>query len=174
MSESGQNGKTDFILCLKPEPSAPMDEAIPIGKAGIYSGRPSNEIGFLVARPHWRKGMAREALTALLDYLFTLERTAGNDGNGEQISGSGTDDNEASSFTRLEENELDSPCAYPSITADADPRNGASVGILESMGFVKSGFAEKTYRIGDEWVDSDYLRLTRDEWLQKRALATSK
>jgi len=54
------NGLTDFIICLK------ADE-IPIGKMGIWQG---HEIGFLLAREQWGKGIAREALQALLPYYY--------------------------------------------------------------------------------------------------------
>jgi [ribosomal protein S5]-alanine N-acetyltransferase len=60
MSKSPQNGVTDFIICLKPD-------LTPIGKIGVWQDQ---EIGFLVSRKHWRKGLAKEALDAILPYLF--------------------------------------------------------------------------------------------------------
>lgn len=51
------------------------------------------------------------------------------------------------------------------ITADTDPRNVASIGLLKKVGFEVFDFKEKTYEIGGVWVDSVYLRLTREEWL---------
>lgn len=47
------------------------------------------------------------------------------------------------------------------IEADVDPRNAGSLRLLERLGFVKSGFAERTWLIGDEWCDSVYLTLER-------------
>ena len=47
------------------------------------------------------------------------------------------------------------------ITADVDPRNAASLTLLERLGFKETGHAERTAKIGDEWVDSVYLALPR-------------
>ena len=55
------------------------------------------------------------------------------------------------------------------ITADIDPRNRRSISVLESMGFVKVGFKEKTWEVGGEWVDSVYYSLTKESWEQKQA-----
>jgi [ribosomal protein S5]-alanine N-acetyltransferase len=49
----------------------------------------------------------------------------------------------------------------PSLIADVDPRNAASLGLLGRLGFVETGRAEHTYRIGEEWCDSIYLTLFR-------------
>ena len=46
-----------------------------------------------------------------------------------------------------------------SITADVDPRNVRAVRFLERLGFVKTGEAARTYRIGARWTDSVYLEL---------------
>lgn len=46
-----------------------------------------------------------------------------------------------------------------SITADVDPRNARAVRFLEKFGFVKTGEAKRTYKIGDLWTDSVYLEL---------------
>jgi RimJ/RimL family protein N-acetyltransferase len=45
------------------------------------------------------------------------------------------------------------------LTADTDPRNEASIRLLEKHGFHEVGRAERTWRVGDEWVDSVYFRL---------------
>ena len=50
---------------------------------------------------------------------------------------------------------------YPQLTAEADPRNAASVGILESLGFRQTGEARHTFCINGEWSDSVYFALTR-------------
>ncbi len=50
---------------------------------------------------------------------------------------------------------------WPHITADADPRNLASVGILNSLGFRVSGFAKDTFCVGREWSDSVFLSCPR-------------
>ena len=47
------------------------------------------------------------------------------------------------------------------LTADVDPRNTASLKLLERLGFSVTGTAEKTFLLGEEWCDSIYLRLAR-------------
>lgn len=51
--------------------------------------------------------------------------------------------------------------AIDHLTADVDPRNQASLHLLEKLGFVVTGHAERTFRLGDEWCDSVYLALPR-------------
>ena len=48
-----------------------------------------------------------------------------------------------------------------SLTADADPRNEASVGLLKSLGFVETGRAKNTFCIEGVWSDSVYFELKR-------------
>lgn len=50
------------------------------------------------------------------------------------------------------------------VTADTDPRNAASIALLQKLGFVIYDFKERTWKVGEEWVDSTYLKLTREEW----------
>lgn len=45
------------------------------------------------------------------------------------------------------------------LTADVDPRNEASLRLLERQGFVETGRAQRTWLVGDEWCDSVYLEL---------------
>lgn len=45
------------------------------------------------------------------------------------------------------------------LTADTDPRNTASVRLLQRQGFVETGRASRTWLIGGEWFDSIYWRL---------------
>lgn len=52
--------------------------------------------------------------------------------------------------------------AVDAITADVDPRNQASLGLLGKLGFVETGRKQATWLIGDEWCDSVYLELRRD------------
>ena len=47
------------------------------------------------------------------------------------------------------------------IVADVDPRNHASLHLLDALGFAETGRAAATIRIGDELCDSVYLRLAR-------------
>jgi RimJ/RimL family protein N-acetyltransferase len=46
------------------------------------------------------------------------------------------------------------------ILADVDPRNEPCRRLLIRMGFVQTGHAEHTLKVGDEWVDSIYFELT--------------
>lgn len=47
------------------------------------------------------------------------------------------------------------------LKADVDPRNDASRKLLERLGFVQTGFAERTFQINGVWADSIYLELQR-------------
>lgn len=47
------------------------------------------------------------------------------------------------------------------LVADVDPRNAASLKVLDRLGFAETGRARNTFLLGDEWCDSVYLRLER-------------
>lgn len=47
------------------------------------------------------------------------------------------------------------------LTADADPLNAASVGLLTSLGFVETHRAKNTFCINGVWADSVYFKLDR-------------
>lgn len=111
------NGVSDFIICLKPDDK-------PIGKIGVWS---DDEIGFLLDRRCWHKGLAKEALHAIIPQLFDARK-------------------------------------LESITADIDPRNEASIGILKKVGFEVERLEKNTMQVGEDWVDSLYLRLTKERW----------
>lgn len=51
--------------------------------------------------------------------------------------------------------------AATELLADVDPRNIASLRVLDRLGFVETGRAERTFLLGDEWCDSVYLALPR-------------
>ncbi len=51
----------------------------------------------------------------------------------------------------------------PALRADVDPRNTASIRLLEKIGFTVTGRAERTWKIGEEYCDSVYLTLSRPE-----------
>jgi ribosomal-protein-alanine N-acetyltransferase len=51
--------------------------------------------------------------------------------------------------------------AMAAIVADVDPRNERSLALLRHFGFIETGRAERTFQVGDEWVDSVYLSLAR-------------
>lgn len=48
-----------------------------------------------------------------------------------------------------------------SIVADVDPRNRASLALLDRLGFVETHRAARTFLVGDAWCDSVYLARTR-------------
>lgn len=50
------------------------------------------------------------------------------------------------------------------IVADVDPRNKASLGLLRKQGFEVYGEEQNTLCIGGQWVDSTYLKLTKEKW----------
>lgn len=49
----------------------------------------------------------------------------------------------------------------PSIRADVDPRNTASLRLLARLGFRETSRAARTWKIGEEWCDSVYLERPR-------------
>ena len=92
-----------------------------IGKAGAWR---MPEVGFLLHPDHWGKGLAHEAMTAVIAHLFATHDV-------------------------------------PVLTAEADPRNAASLRLLGRLGFVETGRATRTMQWRDEWCDSVYLALQR-------------
>jgi ribosomal-protein-alanine N-acetyltransferase len=50
------------------------------------------------------------------------------------------------------------------LTADVDPANAASLALLARVGFRETGRASRTWKVGDQWVDSVYLRLDRADF----------
>jgi len=54
------------------------------------------------------------------------------------------------------------------ITADVDPRNGASLRLLAKLGFIETGRAENTFLIGGVWYHSIYLALSRADWQSRK------
>ena len=52
---------------------------------------------------------------------------------------------------------------FSSVRADVDPQNQRSLNLLERLGFRRTGYAERTFKIGETWVDSVYLELTAAE-----------
>lgn len=62
MTDSPQNGRTDFITCLGDAGGQV------IGKIGVWT---SDEIGFILKRDYWRQGLIREALERIMRHLFS-------------------------------------------------------------------------------------------------------
>lgn len=53
----------------------------------------------------------------------------------------------------------------PSLRADVDPRNGASLKLLQRLGFRETSREKNTWHVAGEWCDSVYLALDRGDWL---------
>lgn len=49
----------------------------------------------------------------------------------------------------------------PRLTAEADPRNSATIALLKRLGFAETHRAERTLKWKDEWCDSIYFALPR-------------
>lgn len=52
---------------------------------------------------------------------------------------------------------------HAQLTADADPRNAASVGMLKALGFHETHRAKNTFCIDGVWSDSVYFALPRPD-----------
>jgi [ribosomal protein S5]-alanine N-acetyltransferase len=57
----------------------------------------------------------------------------------------------------------------PRVHADVDPRNKASMRLLERLGFAETHRAARTWLVGEEWCDSVYFALAREQWDQRTA-----
>ncbi|KAJ3116443.1 hypothetical protein HK100_001066 [Physocladia obscura] len=51
------------------------------------------------------------------------------------------------------------------LVTNIDPRNDASIRMVEKMGFKETGRKEKTIQVDGVWVDSVYHELQRNSWL---------
>lgn len=49
----------------------------------------------------------------------------------------------------------------PALVTDIDPRNAPSIRLIERLGFVRTGYKERTWEVGGEWCDSVYYELRR-------------
>jgi [ribosomal protein S5]-alanine N-acetyltransferase len=105
-------GREDFVV---------LCDGRVIGKAGCYR---LPEIGYILHRDYWGRGLATEALTAVIARVFERH-------------------------------------PIPAIKADIDPRNTASIRLLQRLGFRETGRASRTWLIGEEWCDSIYFELAR-------------
>jgi len=154
MLASSQNGVTEFVMCLRPSASIPAS-ASASASAGQPHSKPTKfdglleavgkigiwrdtEIGFLLHHDYWRQGLMREAMEGLLPYYFGAVEQGG--------------------------------IGLEVVTADTDPRNEATIGFLQGFGFEVTGRKERTFQVGGdggEWVDSLYLGLRREVWLER-------
>jgi RimJ/RimL family protein N-acetyltransferase len=55
------------------------------------------------------------------------------------------------------------------VEADVDPRNQASLALLEGLGFRETGRKDKTWLVGGQWFDSVYLELQAAAWTERGA-----
>jgi len=85
------------------------------------------ELGYILRRDHWGRGLAHEALVALLDHAFG-----------------------ALGLHRLE--------------ADVDPRNAASIRLVERLGFKLEGHMRERYFVAGDIQDSAMYGLLAPEW----------
>ncbi|MFZ7094132.1 GNAT family N-acetyltransferase [Primorskyibacter sp. 2E233] len=94
-----------------------------IGKAGMWK---KPEVGYLLHPDHWGKGLAFEAMQAILPMCFAK-------------------------FPDI-----------PAVTAEADPRNIASIRLLGRLGFEQVELREKDFLYdGTEWCDTAVFALPR-------------
>lgn len=107
------------------------------------------ELGILIFPRHWRKGVAKQAVRTIISEAFDQHNARG----------------------KAPENESEE-CLHPplEVLADVDPRNDASLGLLKSFGFVVDRVEERTFQLGDEWVDSVYLRVNEKQFRASRGV----
>jgi ribosomal-protein-alanine N-acetyltransferase len=55
---------------------------------------------------------------------------------------------------------------FGGVRADVDPANIRSITLLERLGFQRTGYTERTFKIGENWVDSLYLELKAEGFQQ--------
>ena len=53
---------------------------------------------------------------------------------------------------------------FANVRADVDPENLRSLKLLERLGFRRTGYAERTFKLGDRWTDSVYLELAKADF----------
>ena len=169
MIESPCNGILDFLLVLR------SSETV-IGKAGIWCSDPTNpEIGFMLAREYWGKGLMAEALGAWLQYLWSEAcetLVAGEQTDALDDSGGGALEGDEGGIDAGSKDSVKDGrrrggidrykgARVERVVADADPRNEACLGVMRRFGFKETGRAEKTYETHLGWCDSVYFELER-------------
>lgn len=90
------------------------------------------EIGYALASAQWGRGLASEALRAVLHHAF-----------------------DAMQLERVE--------------ADTDPRNESSLRMLARLGFQREGLLRRRWFVADEWCDSAWLGLLREDFAERPA-----
>jgi RimJ/RimL family protein N-acetyltransferase len=61
-------------------------------------------------------------------------------------------------------NHIFSDMTIQRITAEANPRNRASIRVLEKAGFTKTGYKEKAVEINGVWMDGAVYMLKKSDW----------
>ncbi len=87
----------------------------------------NGEIGYILNRDHWGKGLMTEAISCVLEHAFNDMK-----------------------LHRLE--------------ADTDPKNFASLALLEKLGFQREGYFRERWFVHGKWHDSVMLGLLRSEY----------
>ncbi len=101
-----------------------------IGDVGFFDFAPEHaraEVGFLLARPFWRRGLMHEALTSVLEFGF---------------------------FTK----------SLRRVEALVDPRNDASLRVVERCGFATEGILRDYEFERGEFIDLVLLSLLQSDW----------
>lgn len=101
------------------------------------------ELGILIFPKHWRKGVAKQAVRTIISEAFEEHNSR------------------CQAADKDSEGWLHPPLE---VLADVDPRNAASLGLLKSLGFVVDRVEERSFQVGDAWVDSVYLRLNEKQF----------
>jgi ribosomal-protein-alanine N-acetyltransferase len=57
------------------------------------------------------------------------------------------------------------------IVAEANPRNTASIRVLEKAGFTQTGYKEKAIEVNGVWMDGVVYELDKIDWLTARRRA---
>jgi len=101
-----------------------------IGTCTVFKINQQNrngEIGYILNRDHWGKGLMTEAISCVLEHVFKEMK-----------------------LHRLE--------------ADSDPKNLASLALLEKLGFQREGYFRERWFVHGKWHDSVMLGLLRSEY----------
>ncbi len=105
------------------------DTAVLVGDLGIHvlADARQVEIGFTIDPAQQRRGLATEAVQALLLLLFARGRKH-------------------------------------RVTASVDPRNAASIALLQKLGFRQEAYFRQSYWWRGEWADDVVFALLQSDW----------
>jgi ribosomal-protein-alanine N-acetyltransferase len=149
MLASPQNGVTEFVMCLRPSASTPTSAPASEGPPHSKPTESDDLSGVIGKIGIWRD----------TEIGFLLHRDYWRQGLMREAM-------EALLpyyFGAVEKGGI----GLEVVTADTDPRNEATIGFLQGFGFEVTGREEGTFQVGGEWVDSVYLGLRREIWLER-------